>query len=308
MLRLLGGALVVGVTLLVVDPRAVIDQLADLRLRWVLLAASLSPVLHVVLACRWKYIAERLDAPLRFSHALRDYYLAGFVNQALPTGLAGAALRAIRHGRQSRPDGTLIGLGTAASAVVIDRIAGLAALCVCGLVAAIVLCFERPMAGLVGAGSVLAMLVVGCTAFWLTARNARFGREFVVSARRALWQGKAVAHQGLLSLLGVGLLSLTFYCAARASGVDAGLVRTMVMAPLILGAMSIPLAVGGWGVREAAAAALFASLGMAASTGVAVSVAFGATSLLASAPGLVVWLLPTQRVRRPDGDTAPGLP
>lgn len=304
-LRIVGGAAVLAITLYLVDPEAVLDRLVDLRLRWVLVGLLLSVPMQLLLALRWMMIARRIGAPLRFLQAVQDYYLASFVNQALPTGLAGAALRAMRHSRLLRPGGQAIGMASAATAVILDRISGLAALCCFGLLGALVLGADYPMAGLVGGISVLAMLILGCLAFALAGRHAAIGKTFVVDAATALWTGRARYEQGVLSALVVLLLSASFYCAGRSAGVELSLPRTLFVAPLVLGAMAIPLAIAGWGLREAAAAALFASLGMKAADGVAVSVAFGAITLLASAPGLAVWLTPQPGARTPGGDTAP---
>jgi len=83
-----------------------------------------------------------------------------------------------------------------------------------------------------------------------------------------------------------------FYCAAQAGEVSVSLGRALLVTPLILASMVVPLAVAGWGIREAAAAATFAAMGLDASSGVAVSVTFGLISLVASAPGALVWLVP----------------
>lgn len=303
--RIFGGAAVLAITLYLVDPMAVFDRLINLRLRWVLVGLLLSVPMHLLLALRWMVVARRIGAPLSFLPALQDYYLAGFVNQALPTGLAGAALRALRHSRGLRPDGNPVGMAPAATAVILDRISGLAGLCCFGLLGAVVLGTEYPMAGLVGGISVFAMLLLGCLAFALAGRHAAIGKSFVSDAALALWTGSARYEQGALSALVVLLLSASFYCAGRAAGVELSLPRTLFVAPLVLGAMAIPLAIAGWGLREAAAAALFASLAMKAADGVAVSVAFGVITLLASAPGLAVWMSPRPGARIPGGDTAP---
>jgi hypothetical protein len=58
----------------------------------------------------------------------------------------------------------------------------------------------------------------------------------------------------------------------------------------VLAATSLPVAFAGWGIREAATAALFASLALDPARGVAISVVYGVINLVASLPGFVVWL------------------
>ena len=56
--------------------------------------------------------------------------------------------------------------------------------------------------------------------------------------------------------------------------------------PLILLTMLIPVTISGWGLREAAAAALLPLAGFVASEGLATSVAFGLVLLATSLPGI----------------------
>jgi uncharacterized membrane protein YbhN (UPF0104 family) len=148
--------------------------------------------------------------------------------------------------------------------------------------------------GLYGGATVVAIVIASGVAFRIA--HARAGEtantSFVEHAQNALLRRGALGYHLLISSLGVVLLVVAFYCAARATDVGLSLERSFYVAPMILGSMVIPLAIAGWGVREAAAAALFAALGADAATGVAVSITFGLISLLSSLPGLLVWLTP----------------
>jgi hypothetical protein len=62
--------------------------------------------------------------------------------------------------------------------------------------------------------------------------------------------------------------------------------------------MLMPLSVGGWGWREAAAAALFPLAEASAGAGVAAGLAYGAVLLVASLPGLAWPFVPGNRDRR----------
>jgi len=61
-----------------------------------------------------------------------------------------------------------------------------------------------------------------------------------------------------------------------------------VLVPLTLVAMLLPISVGGWGLREGAAAVLWPIAGFSAEAGVAASIAFGLAALAAALPGLLV--------------------
>jgi uncharacterized membrane protein YbhN (UPF0104 family) len=66
----------------------------------------------------------------------------------------------------------------------------------------------------------------------------------------------------------------------------------------------IPLSVGGWGLREGAAAWAFAAAGLGASTGVTVAVLYAVLMLIAVAPG--GGLLLGDAVRRQRDHEQPG--
>jgi len=291
--RIVAALAVLAATFYLIDAQATLDRLANLDARWMALGIVLSIVNYLVLAVRWGHVAERLGAPLRPRRALADYFLGGFANQALPTGLAGAALRAVRHARRLRPSGETVGAGTALTIVVLERLAGLAVLALAALCGALALAGTSPMLAAIAGGTVVGLTAVSYLVFSLAARRSRLGREgFVTQAFDALIARRAWLHHLLISSCSVLLLCLGFYCAARAGHVDVSLGRALIVTPIVLASMVIPLAVAGWGIREAAAAALFSAMGLEASSGVAVSVSFGLIGLVASLPGALVWLAP----------------
>ncbi len=292
----MGGALLLLLTIVLADPRAIATRLGNLDFAWFLLGVGLSIPTYFVLALRWQRVLHRLDAPLSFYRALQEYYLGTFVNQTLPTGMAGSALRTVRHAKSLRPSGECVGYSTAIQGVLLERISGLIVLAPFALVGAAALSRQHPKVGLYGAVAVVVILVATALAFrFAESRNAS-ETSFVEASRRALLRDGAFLEQALLSGAGIVLLILGFYCAARATHVGLSLGQTFYVAPLILGAKVVPLAVAGWGAREAAAAALFAALGASAGAGVAVSISFGVIGLVSSLPGVLLLLAPGSRI------------
>ena len=76
---------------------------------WLAAALALSFPQVALSAWRWRLTAQRLGAPIRFGEALREYYVATFLNQILPGGVMGDAARAWRHARRPRSEGVLRG-------------------------------------------------------------------------------------------------------------------------------------------------------------------------------------------------------
>jgi hypothetical protein len=57
----------------------------------------------------------------------------------------------------------------------------------------------------------------------------------------------------------------------------------------VLLAMALPLSMAGWGLREGAAALLWAAAGLDVAQGVAISISYGLVVLLSTLPG--AWVL-----------------
>lgn len=256
------------------------------------LAASWGALtLQIVLsAFRWRLTARQLGLHLSRRTAIAEYYLAQIVNQALPGGVIGDATRALRARAAA-------GLMTSGQAVVLERLAGQAALGVVmfvGLGVALAVPGGLDWAGglaiifglLLGAAVVLG-LVLGVTA---RTSKGRFGRALHDGARaaRLAFLPRSVRWVQIGLSLATALCNVAgFTFAAWAIGSDLSVLTALVLVPTILLAMLVPLTISGWGVREGAAVALFPLAGVAAVEGLAASVAFGLVFLAASLPGLL---------------------
>jgi uncharacterized membrane protein YbhN (UPF0104 family) len=96
----------------------------------------------------------------------------------------------------------------------------------------------------------------------------------------------------LLSVAGLAGHLALFTVAARATGVETGLVELLPLLVVSLLAMVVPLGIGGWGPREATAVLAFGAAGHGAEQGLAVAVAFGVLSLVSCLPGALVLRAP----------------
>jgi uncharacterized membrane protein YbhN (UPF0104 family) len=295
LLRLAGTAALLAATAWFVDPRAVLDRLRALDARWLAAALALAGPMYLMLAARWWLTSRRIGAPLSFSRALADYLLSSVLNQTLPVGVAGDAVRAVRHGRRLRAAGVDGGVGRAIRSIVLERVSGLAVLAASLATAAATLVGAHPRLAAVALGEAVIIAAVVALVWRAGGRAPVAGRGGAVArlgddARRGLFA--AAPAQLALSTGILASLVAMFYCAGRATGLalDAGAVAQVT--PLILAASLLPLAFAGWGVREAITAAIYGALGLDPVSGAAAAVTFGLLSLVASAPGLIVWLVP----------------
>jgi len=267
-----------------------------------LLAAMVLSVAQVVLsAWRWCYTARRLGLVLSMAVAVREYYLATFINQVLPGGVLGDVHRAWRHSLDS---GARL---ASAHAVMIERMSGqlvmvAVALSLCGWLAwyrygmleSLSEYGERVLLLLAG----LIATVVLVTSIWQRAKS--YVHALRRDLRKALLEWPAPVVQLVSSAGVVASYLAVFLLLALGAGYwsDPHMALVLVsLCSLLLLAMAIPVTVAGWGVREGAAALLWPMAGLPAEQGVALSVGYGLAVLLSSLPGALFMF-----TRRPSND------
>lgn len=289
LLRLLPPVVILGLLWNLADGPGAVVLLAGADWLYLFLAFVAVNLQTIASAWRWHRVAARLGQDIPPGHAVAEYYLSQLVNQSLPGGVLGDAARAVRARHQA-------GLGMAAKAVIIERLAGQIAM-FCLLALALVWALLNP-GGLAlsigvnellaGALVVLVAVALGIVASRLARRHWQhnLGRSIVT----ALLAKGAWIEQLPLAVLIVALNLSSFTLCALATGTTLSFEGIFVLVPLILCAMLIPTTVAGWGFREGAAVALFPLAGATASAGFAASLAFGLVILAASLPGLFLLL------------------
>ena len=280
---------VLGMLLWWLDPAAIVAEISDFSPVWVVAALAVTFVQVLLSAWRWRFTAHRLGLSLPWPRALGDYYLAIFVNQVLPGGVAGDALRAHRHARETGST------GPAWRAVVIERTSGqlvvvLGTVVVFGLVPVWREVWSAAWPG--GASAwLVALLAVLLLAAVLAAIVRRWPAHWHVlreDINVALLAPNAWPRQLMASTAIVFSYVLVFALAGRAIGAGIDFTLLLAVALPILLAMLMPLSVAGWGFREAAAASVWLALGLPAEQGVAVAMAYGLVNLAAALPGALV--------------------
>lgn len=284
---------VLALLLWLLDTDRLVTELSRFSLGALGLALLISVAQVVLSAWRWRYTARRLGLTLTMKSAVLEYYLAMFLNQCLPGGVAGDLNRAWRHGSGS-------GARQAAlHAVMIERLSGQLVMFVVALAAGVWLVAEYPGVRLLVSGwrdgAMIPVLVVMTGVILVLALGAGLWRrvqQYLVTLGKDIYRGllnpRTFPLQILSSLLVVATYLGVFWVLAFSADGNMGLAHTMTtlaLSSLLLLAMVIPLTVAGWGLREGAAAVLWPLAGLPAEQGVALSVGYGLTILLASTPG-----------------------
>lgn len=282
-----------------VDGQQVLARLAAADPAWMAVAVALLMAQTLLSALRWRLIAGRLGHPMATGWALREYFLAQTVNLALPGGVAGDALRALRAG-------AVAGLRQAGQAVIFERLAGQAALVAVTLVAAGWLWLRGgalPLPLAAGFALLAGACALGALVLALLRRRPAVA-GWLAAARHAVLARDVLAAQAGLSLASVAANILSFAAAAAAVGLVLPADAIFAVIPLVLFAMLVPLTVGGWGLREGAAVAILPLVGATPEGALAASALFGLLFLTSAILGAGLSALAGAVARRGGGPMA----
>lgn len=281
-----------------VDLDAAITSLLDADLSLTIFAIILVQGQIVLSAYRWHFTTKRLGRPLPIGRAISEYYLASLLNMLLPGGVGGDAVRATREGK-AREGAADKAYGVAASAVILERLAGQVAFF---MVAAIgIACWPLLLGDTlpVGTGWLVAAppLILGSLVLlvWVGTRLAprplaNWLKTLGPSIRKAWLTDSAWLIQAALSFAIALLYIAVFALASAAIGAPLGLLAAAALIPLVLLTMLVPISIGGFGLREGAAAALWPLAGFAGSDGLAAALLYGVVSIVGALPGALVLL------------------
>lgn len=247
---------------------------------WIAAAIALALLQLVFLSKRWQYLYAMLSGSTpglwRTIHLTGQSLLFG---QLLPSTVGTDLIRA---GAMAR-DG---GVGPAARSVVIDRLAGLIVLTAIVTATLPIFAFEAGVqTSIISLAAASLGLMLAAAGFilarsWLT-RVPLIGGAIAIAAsdlRIALSPRGAgprvVGLSGIIHFLAVAIFALLL----RSAGTSASLLTCIVVVPSALLIASIPVSLGGWGVREAAIASGFSVFGGDAANATTASILFGLTT------------------------------
>jgi uncharacterized membrane protein YbhN (UPF0104 family) len=251
-------------------------------------AIVIGAVTTVCCAWRWRAVSRGLGVDVSLPRAIAAYYRSLFLNTTLPTGIAGDVHRAVRHGRDA-------GDARGTRSVAWERTAGQVVQLALTLIVLMVLPSPvRPWMPAVAAA--VAACVVVVAVFQRTrppSTATRLGR-IIETARADVRQGLLARRTWPVIVAAsvaiiIGNVAM-FVIAARTAGTEAPITTLSTVALIVLAAMSIPLSIAGWGVREGAAAWVFGAVGLGAAAGITTAVVYGVMVLTAALPGAAVLL------------------
>ena len=264
-----------------VDTAKLQTMVGDAEWGWLVLAALLVPVQILLASWRWRRISNDLGLPLSRWQATSEFGLSTLLNQILPGGIAGDAIRVWRH---RSGHGTL---GGPLRAAVVDRVVGHVAHVAVTAFGLILWVFVHPTPPPQMAWVIVGAITAGLVYVWFWPIPGL--RRVIADAHTILTGWRQICEHTTVSIVLVGLFLLCFWCCAQALHLPLGF-GVLTAVPLLMLALVLPISIGGWGLREVSATAVLGTLGWSVESSVALSAAYGVVNLAGASPAALVLL------------------
>ena len=254
-----------------VDGDAILNSLRQFDPRYAGLMLLLNGLVMLLMAARWKIIAETTGMKAPFSRYLSGVWLGAFSAQAGPSILFSEVARYI----------TLQDIGDKWQRInsqLVDRLSGQVVLLL--MIFLLMPWYLSLLPETIGSKMQAAALLILCTA-GLLYYGLHLYRKFTSTGQQRLRLESLNPRLGLahyaLSMLIQGALILCFTLAALGLGRCQMPVTFMLLVPAVLFILSIlPIAISDWGTRETAAVLILTQSGLSAEDAVAASIIYGA--------------------------------
>ncbi|MBI3453602.1 MAG: flippase-like domain-containing protein [Rhodospirillales bacterium] len=292
----------VGILALVlsrVDMRAFQAVLANVSILSIVAALAIGIVQVALISWRWRRVMRAIGIVIGFGFSLRVFMISLFFNQALPSTIGGDAVRAWLLRRAGHD------LGPTVRGVLIDRLTALV-----GLIVLIAALLPFLFAGLgrqpatLGVAALIVAALVGFAALMLFERlplDWHHMRLVVQLAKLAAEFRRVVFVRGTaIPVIGSAIAShvlvvISFYILARGLGLPLGFFNCLLVIPPIILAITLPISIAGWGVREGAVVAGLHLVGISADGALALSVLYGLISTAVGLAGGPLWFIERRR-------------
>ena len=278
-----------------VEPRDVLDAFQRLSLGAAMTAITVVLIGLLMGMVRWRLLLRAygaIDIPpwTRIAHL---YLVGHFYNTYAPGGVGGDVIRGVA-GRKAFGDLDWASATSGVAVVFIERVIGVSALLVLATGAYLI----RPIPGIENVG-LWAALGLGAAAGTLIGiaiapRLAPFLPEKLGKPLRALPRLFSIWPFLVAIVLSLCIHSMNIIAGhAIMHSLDPSVTfaQSAVVMPLIGASAFFPFTVGGAGVREAAFAALYGTVGVPEATAYAGSLSFWATQLISAGVGGVINLM-----------------
>ena len=257
--------------------------LGSVNLIFLPLVLAVSMFQYSLSAWRWCYIASKTQSSINYYDALKYYYIAGFMNNILPTGILGDVYRTLNIKVNNKANSNFM---KSLQSVIFERLSGQLAL-------VITFIFSLQIFFLVNqkyTASIYVLVIILLTVVFIKLLFFYQRKHQYLINFKYIFSGKRLYKHFLLSLIIVLTYITTYIICAYSLNLKIDLLSFFVFAPIILFSMALPVSIGGWGIRETTALVISFLLGLSVSASVTVAIVYGICNLLCSLPGAYFFL------------------
>tara|TARA_Y100000590_G_scaffold115336_2_gene131618 strand:- start:1560 stop:2456 length:897 start_codon:yes stop_codon:yes gene_type:complete len=264
-----------------------------IELKYIAIVIVISILQYIFSAYRWMYISKFTNLEISFSYSLKFYYISNFLNNVLPGGILGDLYRIYHTSEDKRK---LIELGKSFQSVLFERLSGQLVLFIVFLTSLTFyfLFYEKYVAFFYLLLMMSIIIIIGKLLLRKKFKNF-FKRNIFGKNFSSIFSGSIFWQHFFYSFFVISSYISIYVITALSLKLNIDYFSFLVFTPLILFSMSIPISVGGWGVREVTALLVSFLLGLSASASVTVSIVYGLLNFLCSLPGLIfMYYMPTR--------------
>ena len=292
------------------DLGAVMESLRQVDAATVVAVLALFLAQMVLVAWRWSALLRLVGVGKGFSfhEIVRTVWSATFFNTTLVSSVGGDAFRLWTIVRAGNP------LGKSVNSIFLDRLTALMALMI---LIAISLPYVMELiadeAAFLSYTLLIAAFLAGFAALFHADRLPRQIQHWrlvrglanlAADTRRLSLHMDNLLPVAALSLLVHILNIFVVYVLARGLEIGISFLDCFFLVPPVILAMTLPISIAGWGVREGAMIVSLGLIGVSQESALVLSILFGLGITLAALPGGVIWLFSRNRTvpAMPDGE------
>ena len=292
------------------DLGAVMESLRQVDAATVVAVLAMFLAQIVLVAWRWGALMRLVGVGKGFSfhEIVRTVWSANFFNTTLVSSVGGDAFRLWTIVRAGNP------LGKSVNSIFLDRLTALMALMI---LIAISLPYVMELiadeAAFLSYTLLIAAFLAGFAALFHADRLPRRIQHWrlvrglanlAADTRRLSLHMDNLLPVAALSLLVHILNIFVVYVLARGLEIGISFLDCFFLVPPVILAMTLPISIAGWGVREGAMIVALGLIGVSQESALVLSILFGLGITLAALPGGVIWLFSRNRTvpAMPDGE------
>jgi len=256
--------------------------------KYIILIIGISFGQHLLSAYRWMYVSKFTNLNINFKNSLKYYYIASFMNNILPGGIPGDLYRIYCTSDNKKE---IFKMGKSFQSVIFERLSGQIMLFFV-FIASLTIYFLTNQKYIAFLYLILPTALIFFLMKYLIKYNIKkyFGTKDITKNFHMLFTGPIFWNHIILSFFVVASYILIYIISAISLGLEIDYLAFLVFTPIILFSMTLPVSIGGWGVREVTALLVSFLIGLSASASISVSIIYGILNLICSLPGLFLFL------------------